>query len=234
MNTIIAIIHSPLLWFVFTIISYKLAENLREYKFLKKFPPTCFAAITVILLLKSFSVNYADYNKGAHFISYLLGPATIAFALPLIKNLHILKQNWKIISAGVVVATITGIISVLGIAKLFSITKPIILSIIPKSVTTPIAVDISKSIGGIPELTACIVIITGLIGALFGHRILKLIKVKNHISIGLAIGASSHVLGTSKCFEKNELQAAIGSIALILVGILTAIFAPIILHILNY
>jgi predicted murein hydrolase (TIGR00659 family) len=225
------IIESPILWLCLTISIYKLSEHFKKYRLLSKIPPTCIAAIAIILLINICSVDYKSYNSGGIFISYILGPATIALSLPLIKNIEILRQNWKIIVIGVVMATITGIMSVFLIATLLKATHPIILSLVAKSVTTPIAVEISKSIGGIPELTACIVILTGLTGALFGHKILKAVNVHHDISIGLAIGASSHVIGTSSCIEKSEIQAAISSISLILTGILTAIIAPIITRI---
>lgn len=220
------------LWLFLTVIFYKFAESLKKYKFLSKFPSVMIAAIFMIITIKIFSVNYNEYNKGGVFISYLLGPATIAFALPLVKNIEILKQNWKVIFAGVSIATIIGISSVVLIAELMKSANPIILSLVPKSVTTPIAIEISKSIGGTPELTSCFVMLTGLTGAIFGHTILRAVKVKNNLAIGLAIGASSHVFGTSKCLEKNELQAAISGLALILVGILTAILAPVITRLL--
>ena len=100
----------------------------------------------------------------------------------------------------------------------------IITSLIPKSVTTPIAVEISKAIGGIPELTACIVVVTGIYGALFGHKILKLFHIKSDVAIGLSIGASSHVMGTSSCIEKKkDKQVVMATLALIIIGILTTI-----------
>ncbi|MEI7473897.1 MAG: LrgB family protein [bacterium] len=226
------IINSPILWFVVTIIIYKIAEQFKKHLFFSKIPPTCLAAISLIFLLKICSIKYQCYNSGGSLITYLLGPATIALALPLVKSFDILKQNFKVILAGVSIATFTGIFSVYLIAEILKATKPIVLSLIPKAVTTPIAVEISKSIGGIPELTAAIVVITGLTGYLFGHKLLKILKIKNNISIGLAIGSSSHVIGTSRCMEISPVQAAISSISLILVGFLTAILAPLIVRLL--
>lgn len=221
-------LESPLLGLCLTGIAYLLASRLNKYKMFSKLPPVCLAAAGILIVLKALPVDVQDYNRGADFITYILGPATIALALPLVNNVDILKKNWKIILAGVTIATIIGISSVFFVAEGLKAATPIVLSLVPKSVTTPIAIEVSKSIGGIPELTSFIVIITGLMGALLGHRILKLAGVKNNISIGLAIGASSHVFGTSKCVEKNETQAAISGVALILVGLLTSVFAPII------
>ena len=110
----------------------------------------------------------------------------------------------------------------------------IVVSLLPKSVTAPIAVEISKSLGGIPELTACIVMFTGVFGAILGHKILDFIRVKNDVAIGLSIGAASHVLGTASCIEKGkEKQVVMATLALIIVGILTAILIPLFLYLLK-
>ena len=116
------------------------------------------------------------------------------------------------------------------IASLCKSDLNIIVSLLPKSVTAPIAVEISKTLGGIPELTACVVVLTGVFGAVLGHKILSLIGVKNDLAIGLSIGAASHVLGTSSCIEKKrEKQVVMSTLALVIVGILTAILAPILI-----
>lgn len=130
---------------------------------------------------------------------------------------------------GFLVAVITALSTTLIIGKLFHSDWQIITSLLPKSVTNPIAVEISKSIGGIPELTACIVVMTGVFGTLFGHKILKLLKIKSDTAIGLAIGACSHVLGTSVCLEKKrKIQVVISTLALIIIGLLTTFICLII------
>ena len=225
---ITTLLTSPIFGFSLTLAAYAISLKVKKIKLLSKIPPICYAALMIIFIMKGCSINYSTYNTGGQLITYILGPATIALALPLVKNIHVLKQNWKIILTGITIATLVGIFSVIFTAEILRTAHPIILSMLPKSVTTPIAVEISKTIGGIPELTACMVILTGIIGSSFGHRLLKLIKVKHNISIGLAIGASSHVIGTSRCVEKDEVQAATSGLALIMVGFLTALFAPII------
>lgn len=223
------ILLSPLFGLVLTVVVYKISSHITKYKVLNMIPPIFMAAIFIIWLMHCYSINYKLYNNGGSLITYLLGPATIALAVPLTKNIYLLKKTWKIILTGTTMATLLGICSVYFVAEILRATHPVVLSLIPKSVTTPIAVNISKSIGGIPELTACIVIITGLFGGLLGHKLLELIKVKHNISIGLAMGAASHVMGTSRCYEENEIQAAISSLSLILVGFSTAVLAPILI-----
>ena len=160
---------------------------------------------------------------------HCLGPATVALALPLYNNRRIIKENLPVIISGILVATVTGIVSIFICGKMFGASSQVLLSMIPKSVTTPIAMDISSAIGGIPALTAACVIFTGMLGATFNHKILEALKIKNNIAIGLSIGASSHGLGTSVCAGKNALQLAIGGASIGLTGIATSILAPILL-----
>ncbi len=214
-----------------TISIYILSLKLNKIKYINKIPSIIFTGLIVIFLIQYFAIDYNVYNKSASILTFLLGPATIALALPLIKNIDVLKENKRAIWFGFTFSTVVAILSTIVIGKVLHTNFDIILSLVPKSVTTPIAVEISKTIGGIPELTACVVILTGVVGGLMGHRFLRLFNIKNDVSIGLAIGATSHVLGTARCLEKKQdKQAAISTMALIIVGLFTSIFAPIILH----
>jgi len=216
---------------VLTIALYAIALKANRLRFLKKLPPIVFAGVGIILFLKLFKIDYQIYNQGASILTFLLGPATIALAYPLFKNKEVLTKNKRAIWFGLVFSTLTAIVSTFVIGKLLHVDFNIIMSMVPKSVTTPVAVEISKSLGGIPEFTACIVILTGIIGGLSGHRLLKLFKIKNDVAIGLSIGATSHVLGTARCLEKNQQkQAAVSTLALIIVGLFTAIIAPVLVH----
>lgn len=209
-----------------TLITFALAVKLAKIKYFKKLPPIIVAGIVIMAILRTCHISYDDYNQSASFLTFLLGPGTIALAYPLITNKEILTQNKRAIWFGLLFATLTAMISTYLIGKIFHVNFNIIMSLIPKSVTTPIAVEISKHIGGIPELTACVVVITGIVGALFGHRVLKFAKIKHDIAIGLSMGASSHVMGTAKCIEKKQTkQAAISSLALIMVGIFTTVIS---------
>lgn len=214
--------------FLATIIIYGIA-----LKFRKQIPVIILAGILIIILLQVLKMDYATYNSSASLLTVLLGPATIALGYPLSQNLKTLTKNKRAIYFGLIFATIIAIFLTYLTGKLLHTEINIICSLIPKSVTTPIAIEISKTIGGIPELTACVVVLTGIWGAVTGHKILKLIGIKSDISIGLSIGASSHVMGTSSCIEKEkEQQTTISTLALIIVGILTAVLAPILLKIL--
>lgn len=214
--------------FLATIIIYAAA-----LKFRKRIPVIILAGLIIICLLLLLKMDYATYNSSASLLTVLLGPATIALGYPLSQNLKTLTKNKRAIYFGLIFATLIAILLTYLTGKLLHTEINIICSLIPKSVTTPIAVEISKTIGGIPELTACVVVLTGIWGAVTGHKILKLIGIKSDIAIGLSIGASSHVMGTSSCIEKQKTQqTTISTLALIIVGILTTILAPILLKLL--
>lgn len=205
-----------------TLVIFIVVLKLKNYKFIGKIPPTVIVGILLITILKVFNINYASYNESACVLTILLGPATIALAYPLVENLKLLTQNKRAVYFGLVVATITALTVTMIIGKVFHTDIQIVTSLMPKSVTTPIAVEISKVIGGIPELTACMVVLTGIYGAIFGHKILQLLKIKSDIAKGLAIGSASHVLGTSTCVNKRK-QLVMATLALILTGVLTTV-----------
>lgn len=221
---------SKFLYFSLTFAIFYLCKFFCRLRPLKKLPPIILSGAVIILLLKFFNIDFSEYNSGAKYVTYLLGPATIALAYPLIKNKEVLLQNKRAIYFGFLFAAFIAIISTAILGKFFHTKLSIIISMLPKSVTTPIAVKISKTIGGIPELTACAVIITGIIGGLFARRLLKLFKIDNDIAIGLSVGAAAHVMGTSSLAERKQFkQVAISTVALTIVAILTAILAPVLI-----
>ena len=230
-----AFIQSPLFGIALTVVVYVLCELIVDKFEMNIVPPFVLACPMIILFiyLQEPYITYDDYENGAGFINFLLGPATVALALPLYNNRHIIKDNLFVIASGIIVATVTGIVSIFVCGKIFGASDQVLLSMIPKSVTTPIAMDISSAIGGIPALTAACVIFTGMFGATINHKLLEALKVKNNIAIGLSIGASSHGLGTSVCASKNALQLAIGGASIGLTGIATSLLAPVLLPVLD-
>ena len=230
-----AFIQSPLFGIALTVVVYVLCELIVDKFELNIVPPFVLACPMIILFIyfQEPYITYDDYENGAGFINFLLGPATVALALPLYNNRHIIKDNLFVIASGIIVATVTGIVSIFICGKIFGASDQVLLSMIPKSVTTPIAMDISSAIGGIPALTAACVIFTGMFGATINHKLLEALKVKNNIAIGLSIGASSHGLGTSVCAGKNALQLAIGGASIGLTGIATSLLAPVLLPVLD-
>lgn len=169
-----------------------------------KFPIMISVGVSIILILKIFNVDYSSYNQSASFLSFLIAPATIALAMPMYKNYHILLKNKRALYPALFLATIVAIISTYFCAKIFGADFRVILSMLPKSTTMPIALEISKAIDGYLEITAVVVALTGVFGGVFGHNILKLLKIKNDVSIGLALGSASHVIGTAACADKKK------------------------------
>lgn len=223
------------LWGVFlTVFAYLLALYLHRYKGLNKIPCVLLTSGIIITVLGIARLEYSAYNTSAAWVTFLLGPATISLAYPLSQNVKLLTQNKIAVYSGILFSAVStlGLTFILG--NLMGVDWAIITSIMPKAVTTPIAVEISKSIGGISELTVFIVMLSGLFGAVFGHTLLKLLKVRSDISIGLSIGSTSHVLGTATCIEKNRSrQVAISTLSLIVTGILTAFLAPLFIRIVH-
>ena len=220
------------LGFILTVGLFKGAQLCKKIPLLGKLPPIVIAGTLILLIMKIFNISFETYNESASFITLMLIPATIALGYPLFKHYKLLLHNKRIIYTGFIVASFVAISTTYITAKLCHTDFGIIISMLPKSVTAPIAVEISKNMGGVPELTACIVVLTGVFGAMLGHKILSVIHVKSDVAIGLTIGAASHVIGTSRCAEKGrEYQVVMASVALVLVGIITSVLAPILLHI---
>jgi len=217
------------------IISVGLFKGFQKIKIKGKplpIPPVLLAGIIIISILKTFNIDFETYNESGKYLTLMLIPAVVALGYPIFKHKDLLLKNKRIIYSGFLFASILAIISTYFVAKFAHADIRIIVSMLPKSVTAPIAVEISKGMGGVPELTACVAVLTGVFGAVFGHKLLKIFKVKHDIAIGLAMGAASHVIGTARCAEKGrELQVVMASLSLVMVGILTAILAPIFVHI---
>ena len=215
-----------------TVFAYFIALKINKIKYLSKLPTviiSVFIVYTVLSLIKFDISVYQQYNS---IILFLLGPAIVALSIPLVKNFNLLKRNYHVILIGIIISTFFAVLSVILIGCLFKLNYNIMVSIIPKSVTLPVAIEITKIINGKMEITILLVMFSGIFGASLGHSILKLIGVKNNLAIGCSLGFISHVLGTAACLERNSFQAAVSTTTLILSCISTAIITPIILKIL--
>ncbi|MGA1847089.1 CidB/LrgB family autolysis modulator [Deferribacter abyssi] len=224
-------IETPVFAVTITFIVFFLATKLyNKYRFIL-FNPVLISISSLIVILKTINLDYQTYFKGAKIISFFLGPSVVALGVPLYLQFEEIKKRGIPILFSITLGSIIGILSASLTAKLLGASKTVVASIAPKSVTTPIAMGISEKIGGIPSLTAAIVIATGVLGAVIGPAFLKLTGIKNKIAIGLAIGSASHGIGTARAFEEGELEGASSSLAICLNGIATAIFTPIIFYI---
>lgn len=214
-------IFTAVFYILLTIIVYKfsiLINNKFKIAFLN---PIIITALIIIIILKLFNIAYSDYYKGGSIIVSGLGPIVVVLAVPLYKNRDDLMKNFIPIIGGITASIITTFISIAVLCRLFAIDETIFLSLLSKSVTTPMAVETTKMLGGNEAVTVLAVIITGLIGAAFAPIIMKIGKIKHNIAKGIGIGSSSHVLGTSKAVEMNEEAGASSGLAIGVAGLLT-------------
>ncbi|THE14806.1 LrgB family protein [Bacillus timonensis] len=188
--------------------------------------PIATTTFVILIILLIFSIPYETYMLGGKWIDELLGPAVVALAYPLYQNRESLKEFFMPILIGVFVGSTTGIATGLYFSKIVRIDPTIILSISPKSVTTPVAMDIASVTGGIPALAAVYVMIAGISGAMFGPILLKWVKVDHFVGVGLGFGTASHGIGTSRALEMGTNEGAISSIAMILSAVYTSIILP--------
>jgi len=213
---------SPLLGVGITVIAYVLGLALR--KRIAWAHPLFICAGTLILFLTLANISYEDYRQGGDLIIFFLQPATVALGVPLYKHSHAIRRQWRGIVAAVLVGAVVGLASSAGIVWLLGGSRDLIISTMPKSVTAPIALELSQMLGGERELTAVLTVLTGLVGSMFGPWVLKRVGVRSDESIGAAIGTASHGIGTARIIRDSELQGAVGGVSMALCGIATAIF----------
>ena len=185
--------------------------------------PILVAAIIIIIILIVFDISYSDYYKGGRIIVSALGPIVVVLAVPLYKNRDELMKNFIPIIGGVTASIITSFVSITVLCRLFGIDETIFLSLLSKSITTPMAVESTKMLGGNEALTVLAVVITGLTGAAVAPLVIKIGKIKNNTAKGIGIGSSSHAVGTSKALEISEEAGAASGLAIGVTGLMTII-----------
>ncbi|QKJ87830.1 CidB/LrgB family autolysis modulator [Paramixta manurensis] len=188
--------------------------------------PLLVSMAVIIPLLLLINMPYARYFQGSAVLNNLLQPAVVALAVPLYEQLHQIRARWKSIIAICFIGSMTAMVSGTAIALWMGASPEIAATILPKSVTTPIAMAVSASLQGIPAISAICVLVAGVLGAVFGHMVLNLLHVRNKAARGLAIGNASHALGTARCAEIDFQEGAFSSLALVICGIITSLLAP--------
>lgn len=206
-----------------TAITYQLGLFLFKKTKLPFFHPILVSAAMVIPFLLLADIPNATYQKSMQTISWLLTPCTVCLGISLYTQLSKLKKHIGAILAGIAAGTAASILTVWGMSTLFSLDRALLISLLPKSVTTAMAQPLAESGGGIVALTTCAVIVTGILGSILGPALCKLFRLKDDISRGVAFGTASHVVGTTKAAEMSELCGAVSSLSLVIAGILTAI-----------
>ena len=183
------------------------------------------AAGLIVLVLKGFGISYDQYYVGGSIVNMLLGPATACMALAIYQKRELLKENWLPVLLGCLAGSVTTVGTVLVMSRMFGLSTEMTVSLLPKSVTTPIASAISESHGGIVSITVAAVIFTGILGNLTAPLLIRLFRVKEPLAVGLGLGACSHAIGTAKALELGETQGAMSGLAMGLCGLLTAVVA---------
>ncbi|MDF9842537.1 MULTISPECIES: LrgB family protein [unclassified Paenibacillus] len=196
--------------------------------------PALTATFTVVVLLLGFDISYDTYMIGGEWINRLLGPAVVSLAYPLYKQRHVLRENLPAVLGGTVTGLLVGMLSGLLLAAGLGFSKIYVLSILPKSITTAVAIQISGSLGGDSSLTSVFVMIAGFTGAIGGPYIIKLFRIRSESGIGIGLGTASHALGTAKALEYGEQSVSMSSVAMTVCAIVGSIVSPLVVWIMYH
>lgn len=214
---------SPYFGIALSILAFWAGEKLQKKLKSPLCNPLLFAILIIVLILLVFDIPYDSYNKGGAVINMFLAPATACLAVSIYTKIRILKENAFPILVGCTVGSLTSMGSVYLLCQLFGLDQAMTASLLPKSITTPIAVEVCQTHGGIVPVTVIAVIFTGILGSILAPFLIRLFRVKNPITAGLAIGACSHAVGTSKALELGETEGAMSGLAIGVCGIITVI-----------
>jgi predicted murein hydrolase (TIGR00659 family) len=220
------LLNTPLFGITITLLAFELGFYLNNKIKLAIFNPLFVSQTLIILFLLKFNISVDAYNKGGQLISFFLAPATVILAVPLYRKFKLLRANFLPILIGITVGSIAGMASVLLLGKLFGLDELLKVSMLPKSVTLPIGLEISAQLGGLSALTVAATVITGIFGTITGAYICNIFKIKDKVAVGVAIGTASHALGTTKAMELGETEGAMSSLSIGVAGLITVVLAP--------
>ena len=213
---------------VITLVLY--FANKRLYRRFRKLPlmPLVLTPVLLVLMLVFGHISYQNYMGEAHWLLWLLGPATIAFAVPVYDNLAIIKRHWMSLSAGVITATVVAVTSSVWLARLFTLSDEIQRSLAVRSITTPFALAAAKSLGGQPELVALFVVVTGVFGMAIGDVLFLRLAIREGMAKGAGFGAASHGAGTARSYELGPQEGVVASLVMMLSGVVMVLVAPLV------
>lgn len=189
--------------------------------------PLLISIILVIAVLLLCDIDYSYYEGGSTLLSYLLTPATVALAVPLYRQIQILRKYGVAIGLGVLSGVITSLVSTLVLAMIFGLNHEEYVTFLPKSITTAIGMGVSEELGGMVTITVAIIVVTGIVGNVIGEGVCRLFHIKEKVAIGLAMGTSAHAVGTARAMEIGEVEGAMSSLAIVLAGVITVVLANI-------
>lgn len=210
-----------------SLFSYGIGMALKKRFGYSFFNPLLIAIVLTILVLIGLRIDYSTYYQGANYLSYLLTPATICLAIPLYEQLELLKSNYKIILAGILSGVLTSLCSIWVMVLFFGLNHKEYVTLLPKSITTAIGMEISKELGGYISITAAVIIITGIIGNVISDILFRMLHITEPIAKGIALGTASHAIGTAKAIELGETESAMSSLSIVVAGMITVAFASV-------
>lgn len=220
-------VNSATIGVVISLLAYQIGMFLRKKTKMDICNPFMISIILVIAFLLIFDIDYENYNQSARYLSYLLTPVTVSLAIPLYEKLDLLKKHFGAIIVGILAGVLTSLISILGMSYLFHLSHNEYVTLLPKSITTAIGMGVSEELGGYVSITAASIMITGILGNIIGEFICKCFRIKHAISKGLALGTSSHAIGTSKAMELGEIEGAMSSLSIVVAGLMTVVLASV-------
>ena len=210
-----------------SLVAYLFGSLLKKKFKLGIFNPLLISIIFTILVLVGTSVDYEAYNQGARYLSWFLTPATVCLAIPLYEQWQLLKKNFKAVISGIAAGVLTSLFTVFLLAKIMHLSHAEYVTLLPKSITTAIGMGVSEELGGYVNITVAVIVVTGVLGNIFGELICKIFRIKEPIAKGLAIGSAAHAIGTAKAMEMGEIEGAMSSLSIAVAGILTVVFSSV-------
>ena len=194
------------------------------------FNPLLVAIVVVAVVLLLLDLDYGSYSQGANLLNYLLTPATVCLAVPLYEQFSLLRRHGKAVLLGIAAGVLAGLVTILVLAWLFSLDHSAYVTLLPKSITTAIGIGVSEELGGHVSLTVVVIIITGVLGNIFAEGVCKVFRITEPVAAGVAIGTSTHAVGTARAMEMGEIQGARSSLSIVVAGLLTVVGANLFAH----
>jgi predicted murein hydrolase (TIGR00659 family) len=220
-------LRNPAFSIALTLLAYWPALALhRRQRWIPPIVAACLPIVAILLLLKE---PYADYNRGGSYLTWWLGPATVALAVPMYRHGRALQRSLPRLALVVLAGSAVGMATAGLTAWLLGAPLPVVMSTVPKSVTTPIAIEVCRELKGIPQITIALVILAGVLGASFGPPLLRLVGVRSDLAIGAAMGTASHGIGTASLVRHSEMQATVSSWAMAAAGVFTSLLAALLM-----
>lgn len=210
-----------------TLIAYSIGAILKSRFKSNVFNPILIGMVICLAVILGFKIDYDFYYGSAKYISFFLTPATVCLGVSLYEQLSVLKKEWKAIILGTLSGCLASLFTILGLCVVFGLNHEQYVTLLPKSVTTAIGIGIINELGGIESIGVPVIIITGILGNLFGEGFLKLMRIRNPIAKGIALGSASHAIGTTKAIELGEVEGAMSSLSICVCGLFTVVLASV-------